>query len=125
MSSRSIIERLEERRMLTTLNVVASGTQWGNSTQWIGAGEGNARFNIADITDLGINTFRIYGGMSRWEPTDDDGVYGSPSIAQIQANPNAVNWAYWDQKIKSPTGGTDCLWSASKGNAPVSADKIF
>src|SRR3954463_8503315 len=82
-------ESLEHRRMLanTPLTITVEPQQWGISTKFIGAGEGSGRFNVNDLTDMGANTYRIYGGMSRWERTDDDGVYGSPSIAQIQANP--------------------------------------
>jgi hypothetical protein len=40
----------------------------------------------------GITTYRIYGGMHRWEWQDDDGVYGSLTIAEIQATPNGINW---------------------------------
>jgi hypothetical protein len=71
--------------------ITVSGTPWGVSTCYIGATEGNVRFNVADMQDAGINTYRIYGGMSRWERQDDDGVYGSPTIDQIKANPNLVN----------------------------------
>ena len=63
--------------------ITVSGTPWGTSTCYIGATEGNVRFNIADLQDAGMNTSRIYGGMSRWEAQDDDGVFGSPSIAEI------------------------------------------
>ena len=93
------------------------GKQWGVSTCYIGAVEGNTRFNIADMRDLGINTYRIYGGMSRWEWLDDDGVYGSPSIAAIKSNPNAINWSWWDRVMTNPPGGSDYWWDVS----PVSA----
>src|SRR5690349_5035 len=43
-----------------TLNVASK--QWGMSTCYIGAVEGSSRFNIADLQDLGINTYKIYGG---------------------------------------------------------------
>src|SRR5262249_54425742 len=61
--------------------VVVSGEQWGESTCAIGAVEGSSGFDIADLKDLGINTYHIYGGMPRWEAEDDSSVYGSPSIA--------------------------------------------
>ena len=73
--------------------ITVSGTQWGISACYLGATEGNVRFNAADITGAGMNTYRVYGGMSRWEAQDDDGVYGSPSIAQIKANVNVIPWA--------------------------------
>ena len=49
--------------------LTVSGTQWGVTSQNLGANEGSSQFNINDLADLGINTYRIYGGMSRWEPT--------------------------------------------------------
>jgi len=50
----------------SSTTITVSGTQWGVSTQCIGANEGDQYFNINDLKDLGINTYRIYGGMSRW-----------------------------------------------------------
>ncbi|MGE5527772.1 MAG: hypothetical protein ACM3X6_01335, partial [Patescibacteria group bacterium] len=95
--------------------ITVSGTQWGTSTAYIGATEGNVRFNITDFTDCGINTYRIYGGMSRWEAQDDDGVYGSPSIAEIKANPGVINWAWWDNIMTNPPDGSDYWWSGTPG----------
>jgi hypothetical protein len=42
--------------------ISVSGTRWGTSMCYIGATEGNARFDIEDLRDAGINTYRIYGG---------------------------------------------------------------
>src|SRR5690349_15233330 len=64
----------------TAATITVNGTQWRYSTCYIGAVEGSSRFNIADLQDLGINTYHLYGGMSRWEAQDDDGIYGSPTI---------------------------------------------
>lgn len=96
--------------------VTVVGTQWGTSSCYIGATEGNVRFDIGDLTAAGINTYRIYGGMSRWEAQDDDGVYGSPTIAQIKADPNVINWAYWDNEMTNPQGGSDYWWSGTAGS---------
>src|SRR5260370_10679801 len=98
-----------------TATVTVSGTQWSVSSCYIGATEGNVNFNINDLTDLGISTYRIYGGMSRWEASDDSGVFGSPSIAQIKANPSVINWAWWDNVITNPQGGSDYWWSGTSG----------
>ncbi len=84
---------LDGRTVLTLLTVVAmtlvpnafagngtltaSGTQWGQTFQYLGANEGSSQFNINDLLDLGINPYRIYGGMSRWEPTSAEATYGS------------------------------------------------
>src|SRR5512132_2908305 len=87
--------------------ITVSGTPWGVSTCYIGATEGNVRFNVADLQDAGMNTYRMYVGMSRWGAQDDDGVFGSPSIAEIKANPNAINWAWWDTVMTTPPDNSD------------------
>ncbi len=46
-----------------TGTLTVSGTQWGLTSQYLGANEGSSQFNINDLVDLGINTYRIYGGM--------------------------------------------------------------
>ncbi len=106
-----------------TLDVL--GNQWGVSSCAIGATEGDTRFNVSDLQDLGINTFRIYGGMSRWEQTDDSSTYGTPTIAQIQANPNVINWGAWDTAMTSPPSNSDYAWSASSGIWQGNARTIF
>ncbi len=93
----------------TTIKIYA--TPLGASTRYIGACEGDMGFSRADLIDLNLNTYRIYGGMSRWEMEDDDGTYGSPSIEQIKANPNLVNWEWWDRAMSSPEGGSDYHFS--------------
>src|SRR5258708_4602697 len=103
---------------------VTSATSNGTTICYVGATEGSSGFNINDLTDLGINTYRIWGGMSRWEPTDDDGVFGSPSIAQIKANINLIPWTYWDNEMTNPPNGSDYTWSTPTG-AKVTAAQIF
>jgi hypothetical protein len=80
----------EEALVPTTAEatIAVSPDQWGVSTRYIGGTEGDSRFDIDDLTDCGLNTLRIYGDMSRLEPTDDDGEYGSPTIAQVKADPH-------------------------------------
>jgi len=95
--------------------ISVAGSQWGVSTCYLGATEGNVRFDVADLQEAGMNTYRIYGGMSRWEAQDDDGVYGSPSIAEIKANPNVINWAWWDNVMTSPPDNSDYWWSGTPG----------
>ena len=63
--------------------------------------------------------------MSRWEPTNAESTYGSPSIAQIEANPGVINWAFFDNIFTNPPGGSDYSWSASTGIPPVSAAMII
>jgi hypothetical protein len=73
-----------------------------------------------------MNTYRIYGGMSRWEQEDDDGVYGSPSIGEIEADPSVVNWAWWDTAMTSPPNGSDYWWSGEPGTTwPGNARTLF
>jgi hypothetical protein len=95
--------------------ITVAGSQWGVSTCYLGATEGNVRFDVADLQDAGMNTYRIYGGMSRWEAQDDDGVYGSPSIAEIKANPSTINWAWWDNVMTNPPDKSDYWWSGTPG----------
>jgi len=91
--------------------LTVSGTQWGVTSQFLGVNEGSSQFNINDLVDLGINSYRMYGGMSRWEPTDAESTYGSPTIAQIEADPNVINWAFYDNIFTNPPGGSDYSWS--------------
>ncbi len=100
--------------------IMVSGKAWGKSTCFIGATEGSSRFAIADLKDLGVNTYHMYGGMSRWEAQDDSGVYGYPTIQQIKANPNVINWKQWDSVMTNPPGGSDYSWEPAphwQGNA--------
>jgi len=78
-----------------TVTVVSDGI----TEKSIGATEGCSRFDIADITGANISNYRIWAGTSRLEPEDDDGVYGSPTIAEIKANPNVINWSAWDTQF--------------------------
>lgn len=86
-------------------------TPVGVSTEYIGACEGNVDFDITDLTNLGINTYRLYGGMSRWETEDDDNAYGIPTIAQIKANPDIIPWQRWDAVMANPATGSDYAFS--------------
>ncbi|MGN9812858.1 hypothetical protein ACTMSW_26335 [Micromonospora sp. BQ11] len=100
----------------TAATVTVSGTQWGVSTCNLGAVEGNTRFDVNELKDMGVNAYRVYGGVSRWERADDDGTYGSPTIAEIKADPNRVNWSAWDTAMTSPPRGSDYSWSVETGN---------
>lgn len=79
----------------------------GQSTRYIGTCEGNINFDPVDLSDLGINTYRLYGGMSRWETEDDDSVYGMPTIDQIKQDPSIIRWSHWDTVMTTPTAGSD------------------
>lgn len=80
-------------------NVTIPNTIIGQSPTSIGAVEACTRFNIADLLDWGAKNYRIYADMARFEPVDDDGVYGSPTIAQVKANPNIIPFAAWDAQF--------------------------
>src|SRR5215469_10756018 len=108
-----------------TGTLTVSGTQEGVTSAFLGANEGSSQFNVNDLVDLGINSYRIYGGMSRWEPTNAESTYGSPTIAQIEANPAVINWAFFDNIFTNPPAGSDYSWSASTGIPPVSAATII
>ena len=83
----------------------------GVTSCFIGATEGNVRFDPADLRDLGLNTYRVYGGMSRWEAHDDDGAYGLPTIDEIKADPAVVPWQRWDAAMTEPPRDSDYSWS--------------
>lgn len=87
-----------------TYNVTITATQVGTTAENIGVCEGCCGWNINDVVDLGAKNVRFWAGMSRVEPTDDDGIYGSPSIAQIKANPNLIPWSTWDTRFKNMDG---------------------
>lgn len=147
MASKLLVRKIPVRFLISTLIIVGFSlgllssvalsasdvetikvwaTPLGTSTRYIGACEGNINFDIRDLQELGINTYRIYGGMSRWEATDDDGIYGQPSIAEIRANPDAINWAWWDEIMTDPPYGSDYWWSDSPERVwQGSAETIF
>ena len=85
-----------------TYTVTVTGTPDGRTEQSIGATEGCTRFDINELADAGLGNYRLWAGMSRLEPVDDDGVYGKPTIAQIKANPAIINWAAWDAQFYKP-----------------------
>lgn len=107
-------------RAKATINV--NPQQWGVSTRYIGGTEGDSRFDIADLLDCGINTLRVYGDMSRFEPTDDGGEYGAPTIAQIKADPDVIPWDRWDEVMDGPYSPHI---AASEGNPTITWRRVF
>jgi len=87
-----------------TVSITVGAGQIGVTQANTGANEGAGGFNINDITDVGFKNYRIYGGTGRYEPTDDGGAYGLPTIAEVKANPNIIDWATWDQQFNRPDG---------------------
>lgn len=76
--------------------------RYHKSLTYIGAVEANGRFVASELADLGINAYRLYVGMERLESADDNGVYGSPDIPTIKANPNMIPWTTWDTAFRTP-----------------------
>jgi hypothetical protein len=85
-----------------TYTVTVTGTSDGLTEQSIGATEGCTRFNINELLDAGLSNYRLWAGMSRLEPADDDGRYGMPTIDEIKGNPNVINWSAWDAQFHRP-----------------------
>ena len=84
--------------------ITVSSSEWGKSTYYIGAGDGfvsDQKASFAEIKDLGLNTMRVTGQASKWEPVDDSPEYGKPSIDQIKADPNSIKWSVWDKHLSS------------------------
>jgi hypothetical protein len=112
------------------LSVTVTGTQptmYGYNTPAVttlsvGANEGAGRFNINDLTDLGITNYRLYAGASRFEPVDDDAVFGSPDIPSIKANPSIINWSAWDTQFNRPDG---YFWALKPNQANVRASDML
>ena len=108
------------------LTLKVSNELTGVTTQFIGACEGNINFDASDLTDLGINTYRIYGGMSRWEAEDDDNQYGWPSVSEIKRNPRIIPWERWDAVMMRPKTGSDYAFSGNPEDLwQGSANDIF
>jgi hypothetical protein len=78
--------------------VTVTATTDGLTEKYIGGCEGGS-FDVSDLTALGYNNLRIYAKMAHTEPVDDDGVYGSPTIAEIKADPDVIPWSVWDTRM--------------------------
>jgi len=80
--------------------IVTSQTD-GVTEKSIGACEGDQGFKISDLRDIGIKNYRIWASALRHPWNDEDGVWGSPTIAQIKANPNLIAWSLWDSTLRN------------------------
>ncbi|MDQ3397413.1 MAG: hypothetical protein M3511_06490, partial [Deinococcota bacterium] len=70
-------ETLSSESSTTVLGLRVGASSSGKSIARIGAnGGGSALPTMADLRDLGITTYRLWGGMQTFEPVDDDGVFG-------------------------------------------------
>src|SRR5260221_12275919 len=70
----------------TSDTITVSGSPWGVSTCYIGATEGNVRFDVADLQAAGINTYRIYGGDTPWATLGADWLFFFPTTCQSKAH---------------------------------------
>ena len=93
----------------------------GQTSTYIGATEAGVFF-MDDLTDLGINTYRLWTKMAELEWWDDDDAraatpwmcteVGTPSIAEIKADQgsgfaNTIPWDWWEEQFT----GTYYTWS--------------
>ena len=91
-----------------TYTVTVTGTSDGKTEQSIGATEGCTRFVIGELVEAGLRNYRLWAGMSRLEPADDDGVYGAPTIEQLKATTDPteidklINVTTWDAQFHRP-----------------------
>lgn len=115
-STTSLVDAAASGRTTETATIKVSGRQWGVSTRYIGADRGITNFDIADITDLGLNTYRFYEGhMYAWEWQDDDGIYGLPTIDDIKSDANVINWQWWDNALTNPPEGSPFWYATDPG----------
>ncbi len=95
--------------------VTVSGTQAGNSTRYMGMQGGNAptETNFATaLTDLGVNTFRFFTTMERYEPSDDVAGYGYPTKTQLLAasattllsTNTLIDWSKYNAEMNKDRG---------------------
>jgi hypothetical protein len=98
-----------------TTTITAQNTILGITTTYIGATEAST-FYIDDLSDLGINTYRMWTKMDELEWWDDDYAtsetgcenIGSPDIVAIKADQsndfvNTVPWDFWDNVFQNQT----------------------
>jgi len=102
------------------VTITVADSVLGRTTSYIGATEAYV-FDIDDLLDLGVNTYRMWTKMAELEWWDDDdavwGDYGetmigTPSIQSIRddaANDftNTVPWTWWDDQF----GGMYYRWA--------------
>jgi hypothetical protein len=100
--------------------ITVSDTVLGKTTTYIGATEGGV-FNISDLTNLGINTYRMWTKMDELEWWDDDDALaylcneiGTPisttiKLDQTSGFTNTIPWEWWDEQFT----GTYYTWSGN------------
>jgi len=93
--------------------ITAENTVLGQTTTFIGATEAGTFF-LDDLTDLGINVYRMWTKMNELESWDDDSAssetgcenIGIPDIASIKADQpngfvNTIPWDFWDNVFQN------------------------
>ncbi len=94
----------------TPATVTVSGTPAGTSTRYMGLQGGDspsAAVFIEALDDLGLNAFRFFTTMNRYEPEDDVPGYGYPTRAQLLAADPAdllgtdslINWSKYEAQL--------------------------
>lgn len=82
-------------------NIVVGASPIGVSTQYMGVTVVPKLYDFNVFKDLGINTNRIFSNMEDFEPVDDNGIYGKPSIDEVKGNIDIIPWTTWDNAISS------------------------
>ncbi len=85
---------------------VTSSTSSHKSMAYIGANVADKVHDPAHLTDMGMNTIRIFVGMERFQDSNPDGTYAHPSISRLQtdlqSNPSSieglVNYSRFESK---------------------------
>ena len=99
-----------------TATIRVSRRPWGVSTRSIGADRGITHFDIADLVDLGLTTYRFYEGhMYAWHWEDHDGLFGRPTIDEIKADPDVLDWQWWDDAMTNPPEGSPFWYATEPG----------
>ncbi len=82
-------------------NIVVEALPMGVSTQYMGVTIVPKLYDFNVFNDLGINTTRIFSSVEDFEPVDDNGIYGKPSIEEVKGNIDIIPWTTWDNAISS------------------------
>ncbi len=106
----------------TPATVTVSGTPSGVSTRYMGLQGGDspsAQVFIDAVDDLGLNAFRFFSNMNRYEPEDDVPGYGYPTREQLLAADAAdllgtnalIDWSKYEAQLNKDrdNGQTDAV----------------
>ncbi len=82
-------------------NIVVGALPMGVSTQYMGLTVVPNLYDFQVFNDLGVNTNRIFSNVEDFEPVDDNGIYGRPTINEVKGNIDIIPWTTWDNAISS------------------------